>query len=46
MLGGLGVPILLNADLGHLPPMMPMVSGAVAKVDARDGKMKLQTLFI
>ena len=46
MLGGLGVPILLNADLGHLPPMMPMVSGAVAKVDAQDGKMKLQTLFI
>lgn len=46
MLGDLGVPILLNADLGHLPPAMPMVSGAVAKVDARDGEMKLQTLFI
>ena len=46
MLGDLNVPILLNADLGHLPPMMPMVSGACAKVDARDGAMTLQTLFI
>ena len=46
MLGDLNVPILLNADLGHLPPMMPMVSGAVAKVCARDGQLQLQTLFI
>ena len=46
ILGGLNVPILLNADLGHLPPMMPFVAGAAAKVDARDGKMTLQTLFV
>ena len=46
ILGSLNVPLLLNADLGHLPPMMPIVSGAAAKVDACDGKMKLQTLFI
>ena len=46
ILGSLNVPLLLNADLGHLPPMMPIVSGAAAKVDACDGKMKLQTLFV
>ena len=46
ILGGLNVPILLNADLGHLPPMMPFVAGAAAKVDARDGRMTLQTLFV
>ena len=46
ILGGLGVPVLLNADLGHLPPMMPLVAGALAKVDAQDSRMKLQTLFV
>ena len=46
VLGDLNVPILLNADLGHLPPMMPFISGAVAKVEARDGAMALQTLLI
>ena len=46
ILGDLTVPILLHADLGHLPPMMPLVSGAMAKVDAQDGRMTLQTLFV
>ena len=46
ILGGLGVPVLLNADLGHLPPMMPFVAGACAKVDARDGQLSVETLFI
>ena len=46
ILGGLGVPVLPNADLGHLPPMMPFVAGALAKIDAQDGRMKLQTLFV
>ena len=45
MLGGLHVPILLNADLGHLPPSMPMVSGALARVTAQSGRLSLQTLF-
>ncbi len=45
ILDSLGVPILLNADLGHLPPMMPFVSGALAKVQAKDGSLKLKTIF-
>ncbi|MDO4938679.1 MAG: LD-carboxypeptidase [Lachnospiraceae bacterium] len=40
------VPIVLDADLGHLPPMMPLVSGAMADVSL-DGqnlniKMRLE----
>ena len=31
------VPIILDADIGHLPPQMPIMSGAYAKVSA-DGK--------
>ena len=26
------VPILLDLDIGHLPPMMPLISGCHAKV--------------
>ncbi len=45
VLGRLGVPLLLNADLGHLPPMMPFVSGALAGVRAEDGRLTLKTIF-
>ncbi len=31
-LGELGVPVIMDADIGHLPPAMPIVSGAYAKV--------------
>lgn len=30
----LGVPIIMDADLGHLPPAMPVISGAVAQIEA------------
>ena len=34
MLGGLGVPIIMDLDIGHMPPMMPIINGAVADVEA------------
>jgi len=34
VLAPLGVPVLLDADLGHLPPQVPIVSGAKAKAEA------------
>ncbi|MCR5322416.1 MAG: LD-carboxypeptidase [Lachnospiraceae bacterium] len=34
MLAKYDVPVLMDVDLGHLPPMMPIVSGAKAKVTA------------
>lgn len=36
----LGVPMILDADLGHLPPSMPLISGAMADVTASKGKGK------
>lgn len=35
------VPIIMDVDLGHLPPMMPLISGAVADVEAKDGKLSI-----
>jgi len=40
-----GVPIILDADIGHLPPMLPIVSGAPARVSLRRGTLKLDYLF-
>ena len=31
-LGELSVPIVLDADLGHLPPMMPLITGSLAEL--------------
>ncbi len=32
VLGELGVPILMDLDIGHMPPQIPMMSGAYARV--------------
>ena len=34
ILGKYHVPILMDLDIGHIPPMMPVVNGARAAVDA------------
>lgn len=34
ILGEFGVPIVMDLDIGHLPPQMPLISGALADVTA------------
>ncbi|MBP5489500.1 MAG: LD-carboxypeptidase, partial [Lachnospiraceae bacterium] len=34
VLGGFGVPIVMDADIGHLPPAMPLLMGSYASVTA------------
>ena len=36
------VPIIQNADLGHLPPSMPMMNGALARVKTRGNEMEIR----
>jgi muramoyltetrapeptide carboxypeptidase len=31
-LGGLGIPIVLDVEIGHVPPHLPLLNGAVARV--------------
>ena len=45
ILGDLGAPIIMDLDIGHIPPMMPIVSGSVAEVKAAGNKMKMKYLF-
>ncbi len=36
------VPIIMDLDIGHIAPMMPMVSGAYAKVDMKDNEITIK----
>ena len=40
-----GVPVIMDADIGHLPPMMPLVSGSIANVTAKNGKLEIRMEF-
>lgn len=35
------VPVIMDVDIGHLPPMMPLVSGAAARVSAKGDRLKI-----
>ncbi|MGG5170632.1 S66 family peptidase [Pseudarthrobacter sp. J1738] len=37
-LGDLGIPIIFDFDIGHQPPQMPLVNGALAEVSLGDGE--------
>ena len=41
VLGKYNVPIVLDTDLGHLPPMMPLISGALADVSLKGQNLKI-----
>ena len=45
ILGKYNVPIILDLDIGHLPPMMPVVSGAVGKVRVEGNSFKMKYVF-
>lgn len=40
--GRKGVPVLMDLDIGHLPPMMPIVVGSMAKVVANGNEIQIQ----
>ena len=36
------VPVILDVDLGHLPPMMPLIVGSMAKVWVWENEIQIQ----
>ena len=38
----LGVPVIMDLDIGHLPPMMPIIVGALAYTEFSDGKFTIE----
>ncbi len=45
ILGDLGVPIIMDLDIGHIPPMMPIICGSKAKVTAKDNDISIKYIF-
>ena len=39
------VPIIMDLDIGHLPPMMPIISGSTAKVTVKGNDVSIQYTF-
>lgn len=39
------VPVVLDADIGHLPPSMPVVSGAPARITLKGSVLRIDHLF-
>ena len=35
------VPVILDADIGHIPPAMPIINGALSHVTYNDGKLEI-----
>lgn len=38
ILGDLNVPIVYNADIGHVPPQMSIINGSITEIISKDGK--------
>ena len=45
IIGKLGVPIIMDLDIGHKPPMMPIVSGSYVEVESRGNEIQLNYIF-
>jgi len=41
IIGELGLPIIMDCDIGHVAPMMPLINGAYACVEYTDGKLTI-----
>ena len=41
-LGNLNVPIIINADIGHVSPRMTIINGSIANIISKNGKGKVQ----
>ena len=37
-LGDLHVPVIYNADIGHVPPQLAIINGSIAEIISKDGK--------
>ena len=44
-IGNLEIPIILDADIGHIPPQMPIVNGSILEVVCEEGKSEIKTFF-
>lgn len=44
--GALNIPVLYDADIGHMPPQLTFINGVQAKVYYTEGKAKILQFFV
>jgi len=44
-IGEMKIPVILDADIGHVPPQMPIVNGAILEVTSKGGKGIIKTFL-
>lgn len=44
-IGSLNIPVILDADIGHVPPQMPIVNGAILDVTCENGEGIIKTFL-
>ena len=44
-LGNLNIPIICDADIGHVSPQFATVNGAILKIISENGKGSMQTFL-
>ena len=45
VLGDLNIPIICDADIGHLAPQMPIINGSILEVKYENGKGKIKNIL-
>lgn len=45
IIGSRKIPVIMDVDLGHRPPMMPLVVGSLAKVQVRGNDMEIRMRY-
>ena len=45
IVGELDVPVIMDLDIGHLPPMMPIICGSMAEVDLSGNNISIEYSF-
>ena len=46
LLAGYQVPVIMDADIGHIPPMMPLVCGSMAEVCVKGNDVTIDMKYI
>jgi len=46
IIGDLRVPVIMDLDIGHMAPMMPLICGSYAAVDAKENKISVEMKLI
>lgn len=44
-IGNLNIPVILEADIGHVPPQMPIVNGSILEIMCENGQGEIKTFL-